>query len=83
MKRQVYGEPFVAEETQETGDWLAVYYVDDGPFVYGPFETEEAALGHILDHYEREYDYTREKAQQRYERSSDEWVTRLHAPEEW
>lgn len=57
--------------------YVAVYYTDDGPFVYGPFETPEAAQESILDFYQAEYGIERDEALARYAVSGDEWATAL------
>jgi len=61
----------------EHGDWVAVYYTDDGPFVYGPFARAEDAREHVISFYMGEYGITEVEANERYEESGDEWVTRL------
>lgn len=80
------GTPTVAfaplpEQAEPKGDWLAVYITGDGPFVEGPFETSDDAHRSILDFYQAEYGLTVEEADDRYANSGDEWVTRLHSPE--
>jgi hypothetical protein len=66
----------------ESGDWITVYYTSDGPYVQGPFATNEEALQSVLDHYESEYALSPEEARERYASSGTEWVTRLHGKDE-
>jgi hypothetical protein len=65
----------------DTLKFVAVYYTGDGPFVYGPFDTEAEAKQSILDFYVAEYGITLDEAKDRYDSSGDEWATGLLPPE--